>query len=139
MSVKDFGLKDEEMSCGIYGVDLCENGMSVQQLEKRLRAIYLSGVGAELNEFVESNPLEEEWVYNTFEREMSVLGEEEGERDSLRRMLESEQLDQFLQKKHGTFKRYGCEGAETMLVMLDRLFRQSEAGGVELGALPPRR
>ena len=45
--------------------------------------------------------------------------------------MESEGLDQFLHKKFGTFKRYGCEGAEGMIILMDKLLRECENVGVD--------
>lgn len=43
-------------------------------------------------------------------------------------LARSETLDRFLQAKLGNVKRYGLEGAETMLPVLDTVFQQAASG-----------
>ena len=45
-------------------------------------------------------------------------------------LLESQALDVFLSKKFGSVKRYGAEGAESMMVFFDRLFEEAGVRGV---------
>ncbi|KAL7751836.1 hypothetical protein RI367_002836 [Sorochytrium milnesiophthora] len=45
-------------------------------------------------------------------------------------LARSEVFDNFMAKKFPQVKRYGLEGAETMMVALDTLFRESNAAGV---------
>ncbi|KZV93424.1 2-oxoglutarate dehydrogenase, E1 component [Exidia glandulosa HHB12029] len=46
-------------------------------------------------------------------------------------LAQSETLDQFLQQKFPNTKRYGLEGAESMIPALDALFRVASVAGVE--------
>ncbi|KAI7865022.1 oxoglutarate dehydrogenase, E1 component [Spinellus fusiger] len=46
-------------------------------------------------------------------------------------LMKSETFDQFLAKKFPNVKRYGLEGAESMMVALDRLFELSAKEGVQ--------
>jgi probable 2-oxoglutarate dehydrogenase E1 component DHKTD1 len=46
-------------------------------------------------------------------------------------LVNSEVFDQFLGKKFPNVKRYGLEGAESMMVALDRLFELSALNGVQ--------
>lgn len=57
--------------------------------------------------------------------------EKESLEEALQLVLESEGLDAFLGKKFGTFKRYGCEGAESMVVMLKALFQSCDRRAIE--------
>lgn len=43
-------------------------------------------------------------------------------------LARSESLDRFLQAKLGNVKRYGLEGAESMLPCIDRLFERASEG-----------
>ena len=45
-------------------------------------------------------------------------------------LLESQALDVFLSKKFGSVKRYGAEGAESMMVFFDWLFEGAGVRGV---------
>ena len=45
-----------------------------------------------------------------------------------RTMLESQVFDNFLAKKFGTFKRYGAQGAESMLGFFHECFARATSG-----------
>lgn len=98
-----------------------ERNEKMEDLEMELQKMYSDKVGVEFSRFIEQNPDEEEWLYNTYEECMRQEMTAEQQQHMLQLVLESEGLDLFLGKKFGTFKRYGCEGAEGMLVLLQQL------------------
>ncbi|KAJ1913221.1 hypothetical protein H4219_005298 [Mycoemilia scoparia] len=46
-------------------------------------------------------------------------------------LTKSEVFDQFMHKKFGSVKRYGLEGAESMLIVLDQLFESGNLAGIK--------
>ena len=70
------------------------------------------------------------WALAAFEAERSPLSREE----LLRvhgKLVQAEEFEGFLGRKHPTKKRFGAEGAESLFPLLDRLFRAASATGVE--------
>jgi len=60
---------------------------------------------------------------------------QEEQKQMLQLVLESEGLDLFLGKKFGTFKRYGCEGAEGMLVLVEQLLKECDKQQIDKAVL----
>lgn len=71
-----------------------------------------------------SNQMEVEWLTSQWEslnRSFHLTPEDE---DNLAKLLiECEAFDHFMASKYPTTKRYGCEGAESMLVIIDEVLR----------------
>ncbi|OMH79489.1 putative 2-oxoglutarate dehydrogenase E1 component DHKTD1, mitochondrial [Zancudomyces culisetae] len=72
------------------------------------------------------------WIANHVETEMPKKKIDKARRQRIFELLsKSEVFDHFMQKKYGQVKRYGLEGAESMMVALDHLFKLSSERGVE--------
>ncbi|KAG8904913.1 hypothetical protein FRB99_001011 [Tulasnella sp. 403] len=95
-----------------------------------LREVY---VGRIAYEFMHS-PSKSERLWFTHMLESGevtgVLGDE-GKKRLWELMARSETFDHFLQAKFPNLKRYGCEGAESMLPALDVLFAAAAKAGIE--------
>ncbi|MBN3302804.1 DHTK1 dehydrogenase, partial [Amia calva] len=83
---------------------------------------------------VETNQLqsleEREWFSNRFEELKKETFSPEERRNLARIMLESQEFDHFLGTKFATVKRYGGEGAESMMGFFHELFRLCANSGV---------
>jgi 2-oxoglutarate dehydrogenase complex dehydrogenase (E1) component-like enzyme len=55
----------------IEGVALLNNSSSLEHLESSLQDIYSNKVGVEFGRFLNKNPSESQWMYNTYEECMS--------------------------------------------------------------------
>lgn len=100
--------------------------MPISEIIESIYAYYVEqGCGLEFGHM--TNRQEVEWL----EREWESLNENfaitrEEEEDLAKLMLECEQFDHFMALKYPTTKRYGCEGAESMLIVFDELLRQTQ-------------
>ena len=130
-----YGLADPEKEYVIDGIvwhdhEPASSQWPLKRIVAHMRAVY---VGAIAYEYMHSPEKPERlWFSHLLESE----GEKErvgryGE-ESKRRMWEllakSEVLDTFLQDKFPNLKRYGLEGAESMIPALDSVFRVAAAG-----------
>ncbi|KAJ8384333.1 hypothetical protein AAFF_G00205860 [Aldrovandia affinis] len=73
---------------------------------------------------------EKEWITDRFEELKKEAFTPEERRQLARLMLESQEFDHFLGTKFATVKRYGGEGAESMIGFFHELFRLSSYSGV---------
>jgi len=130
-----YGLTDPEKEYMIDGIvwhdhEPASSQWPLKRIIAHLRAVY---VGAIAYEYMHSPDKSERlWFSHLLESE----GEKERDgrygQESKRRMWEllakSEVLDTFLQDKFPNLKRYGLEGAESMIPALDSLFLVAAAG-----------
>ncbi|KAG0948157.1 hypothetical protein G6F57_001855 [Rhizopus arrhizus] len=94
-----------------------------------LQAVYCGKIAYEFMHLPSAS--ERRWWYHAVESwqkpELTVT-----QKKRIHEMLvKSEVFDQFLAKKFPNVKRYGLEGAESMMVALDRLFELSAVNGVQ--------
>ncbi|KAM3609018.1 uncharacterized protein V6R79_008537 [Siganus canaliculatus] len=101
---------------------------SVEEVQAYLEAAYCGHLSVETNQL---GSLEErEWFADRFE-ELKKNGFSIEERRNLAKiMLESQEFDHFLATKFSTVKRYGGEGAESMMGFFYELFHQMAQSGV---------
>ncbi|KAF8331280.1 dehydrogenase E1 and transketolase domain-containing protein 1 [Cantharellus anzutake] len=107
-----------------------ETLLSLSEIDQHLRSVY---VGRIAFEYMHS-PIKNErlWWSHLLEsaKEPQLLSHDEKSR-IWNLMMHSEVFDRFLQAKFPNLKRYGLEGAESMLPTLDSLFQAASRAGVE--------
>ncbi|RXK41404.1 oxoglutarate dehydrogenase (succinyl-transferring), E1 component [Tremella mesenterica] len=104
---------------------------SLDEISGHLMKTYVGHIGYEYMHCPDKN--ERLWFSHhvetgtsSFERPFS----DERRRRIWRLLSRSEELDHFLAKKFPNLKRYGCEGAESMLPALDTLFELGAGAGI---------
>jgi 2-oxoadipate dehydrogenase E1 component len=103
--------------------------LTLEQIVKRLRTIYVGNISFE---YMHSpNKSERLWWSHLLEsgHQQSFNVDGEGKKRIWSLMARSETFDHFLQAKFPNLKRYGLEGAESMLPALDYLFKVASDGG----------
>jgi probable 2-oxoglutarate dehydrogenase E1 component DHKTD1 len=71
---------------------------------------------------------EREWFANCFENLPSQVISDEERKELAQEMLKSQVVDKFLATKFVTLKRYGGEGAESMMAFFLQLFKLAALG-----------
>jgi probable 2-oxoglutarate dehydrogenase E1 component DHKTD1 len=75
---------------------------------------------------------EKQWLFTAFEKSNEDFLMFEDEKKQLARdLIRSQVFDQFLAKKFGHIKRYGAEGAESLLGFMGHLFHLAATAGVK--------
>ncbi|KAM4554272.1 2-oxoadipate dehydrogenase complex component E1 [Fundulus diaphanus] len=101
---------------------------SVEEVQTYLEQVYCGHLSVETGQL--SSLEEREWFADRFEElKRESLSPEEKKRLA-KLMLESQEFDHFLATKFATVKRYGGEGAESMMGFFFELFHQSAHSGV---------
>ncbi|XP_015608357.1 probable 2-oxoglutarate dehydrogenase E1 component DHKTD1 homolog, mitochondrial [Cephus cinctus] len=88
-----------------------------------LNKVYSSTMGAEFS-YLDTEE-EREWFAETLERCHDEPIDSDTQKAILKEMLKSQVFDNFLAIKFVSFKRYGCEGAESMMAFFHEIFKLS--------------
>ncbi|WVQ79042.1 oxoglutarate dehydrogenase (succinyl-transferring), E1 component [Cryptococcus sp. DSM 104549] len=110
------------------GSDVTRN---LDKIKEHLMGVYVDKIGYEYMHSPDKN--ERLWFSHHVETEASSFPSPIDKKQKERiwgLLARSEELDRFLGKKFPNLKRYGCEGAESMLPALDTLFGLSACSGV---------
>jgi probable 2-oxoglutarate dehydrogenase E1 component DHKTD1 len=107
---------------GIVNID--QTNCKVSEIVKFLVQTYCGNISIEFMHLSDAN--ERDWIANKWESLITKHSFSIDEKKKLAQdLLKSELFDNFLTKKFSTVKRYGGEGAETMISFFDEIFRSS--------------
>lgn len=93
-----------------------------------LRSAYCGKIGAEYRHMVSKD--EKFWIGNVLENETKPFSADE-KKQILRDLAEGELFERFLAMKHNTAKRFGLEGAESLIPGLQAMIDHGSQLGVE--------
>ncbi|XP_055587135.1 probable 2-oxoglutarate dehydrogenase E1 component DHKTD1 homolog, mitochondrial [Uranotaenia lowii] len=94
--------------------------LSIEQLQELLEQVYCGTTGIELA-FIE-NEHEREWLSENYEKLFHTPLETHDQKKIAELLLKSQAFDNFLATKFPTVKRYGGEGAESIMAFYRQLF-----------------
>lgn len=101
---------------------------SVEDVQTYLEQVYCGHLSVETSQLASLE--EREWFADRFEELKRQSFSPEERKRLAKLMLESQEFDHFLATKFATVKRYGGEGAESMMGFFYELFNQSAHSGV---------
>lgn len=101
---------------------------SVEEVQAYLEGAYCGQMSVETSQL--SSLEEREWFADRFEELKKASFSAEERKQLAKVMLESQEFDHFLATKFATVKRYGGEGAESMMGFFYELFHQAVHSGV---------
>ncbi|XP_058502177.1 2-oxoadipate dehydrogenase complex component E1 [Solea solea] len=101
---------------------------SLEEVQAYLEETYCGHLSVETSQL--STLEEREWFSDRFEELKKMQFSTEERKRLAKIMLESQEFDHFLATKFSTVKRYGGEGAESMMGFFLELFHQSAHSGV---------
>lgn len=127
LSLHKFGLDDVNLNkkFKLSGLLHC-NGQeeaSMKEILEHLENVYCGQLSVEVQHIVDES--EKLWLAALIEESVHWPVETERRVHLAKLLLRSQAFDNFLAKKFPTVKRYGAEGAESMLAFFDELFLQS--------------
>uniref|UniRef100_A0AAR2KD76 2-oxoadipate dehydrogenase complex component E1 n=1 Tax=Pygocentrus nattereri TaxID=42514 RepID=A0AAR2KD76_PYGNA len=100
---------------------------SVQEVVAYLESTYCGRISVETSQLQSLE--EKQWFVDRFEELKKESLPDEERRQLAKLMLESQEFDHFLATKFATVKRYGGEGAESMMGFFLELFRSAAKSG----------
>jgi 2-oxoglutarate dehydrogenase E1 component len=124
-------LEREFLTGGLGGSHAAIGGQKRMSLEKILgvlRDAYCRTVGIEYMHI--QNPAEKEWIQRKVEGASTAISTDE-QRHILDRLNAAEALERFLATKYVGQKRFGIEGAESAIAILDKLLNEAADAGMD--------
>jgi 2-oxoglutarate dehydrogenase E1 component len=94
---------------------------------ERLRSIYCGSLAVE-SAHIDDAALRA-WIYAAMEEEIPAR-DPDADRRVLERLVAAEEFERFMAVKFSAKKRFGAEGAESLIPMLDRLLQNAAMSGV---------
>jgi 2-oxoglutarate dehydrogenase E1 component len=126
-----YGFSDEDYDRKIFidGV-LGMKYASVFEMVTILRRTYCGSIGFEFMHI--SNPEEKAWLQARVEGpKKEIVFTEEGKRAILSKLMEAETFEKFLDVKYTGTKRFGLDGAESIVPALEQIIKRGGALGVK--------
>ncbi|RMD89752.1 MAG: 2-oxoglutarate dehydrogenase E1 component [Alphaproteobacteria bacterium] len=103
---------------------------SIREILEIVRRTYCHHVGVEFMHINE--PEEKAWIQNRIEgRDKEIQFTPEGKRAILKKLIEAEEYEKFLARKYTGTKRFGIDGAESVVPALEGVIKTGGHHGVE--------
>lgn len=126
---KRYGLSSAQ-EVKLYGIIATEDHVaSVEHVEEFLKATYCGLVSAEFS-FIESEH-EREWLAENYEKVLHQHVATKAKKEIADLLIRSQVWDNFLATKFPSVKRYGAEGAESMMAFFRQIFQSSADDGLD--------
>ncbi|KAJ1653041.1 hypothetical protein IWQ61_006754 [Dispira simplex] len=133
-----YGLTDSRRVFPLHGILHMNRGdstteplaeASLESIVAHLHNVYCRSTAVEFSHIPDSG--ERRWLSHLVESFQRQGLEPQQKRRIFQLLARAEVFDHFMQKKFPQVKRYGLEGAESMMVLLDELFYSSNVRGVQ--------
>ncbi|AQZ96124.1 2-oxoglutarate dehydrogenase E1 component [Halopseudomonas phragmitis] len=130
LSLDDYGLTDADLDTPFHTGELQigKEEATLREILEALKSTYCSTYGAEYMHIVDSN--QRRWFQQRLE---SVRGKPQHSVESKRHLLErltaAEGLEKYLGTKYPGTKRFGVEGGESLIPMLDEIIQRAGSYG----------
>ncbi len=127
----DYGFKTDDFERKIYLDSYMDIGYaSISEIITKLRKVYCSTIGAEYMHI--TNPNEKIWFRERMEKEENQLNFTEKGKDAiLNKIIQAEGFEKFLAKKYVGTKRFGLDGAESLIPALEQIIKRGGQLGVK--------
>lgn len=126
-----YGFEEKDMDRQIFiNYHLGRESASMREIIKICRKVYCGTVGVE---FMHIQSVEEKlWIRNELEGyATSKPFSEMGKRTILNRLMQAEEFESFLDTKYRGSKRFGLDGAETLVPMIEQIIKRSAQLNIE--------
>ena len=101
----------------------------VNDLIDRLKTTYCKNIGIEFQHI--SNKRERNWIIEKFENSNHKVSDVERKKEILKRLISARGLAQFLSSKYPGMKRFGIDGCESLIPLVDTLIKTTSKNGAE--------
>ena len=127
----DYGFKTEDFDRKIYLNSYMDVGYaSINEIITKLRKVYCSSIGAEYMHI--TNPTEKVWFRERMEKEENQINFTDKGKDAiLNKIIQAEGFEKFLAKKYVGTKRFGLDGAESLIPALEQIIKRGGQLGVK--------
>jgi len=101
----------------------------VNNLIDELKEIYCKNIGIEFQHI--SNKRERSWIIEKFENSDHKISDKVRKKEILKRLISARGLAQFLSSKYPGMKRFGIDGCESLIPLVDTLIKTTSKNGAE--------
>ena len=101
----------------------------VSDLIDGLKTTYCKNIGIEFQHI--SNKRERSWIIEKFENSDHQISDKERKKEILKRLISARGLAQFLSSKYPGMKRFGIDGCESLIPLVDTLIKTTSKNGAE--------
>ena len=128
---EDHGFKKEDYDKKIFLGSYMDSGYaSINQILSKLRKVYCSTIGVEYMHI--SDPDEKVWFRNRMEHEENQPKfTDSGKKRILNKIIQAEGFEKFLAKKYVGTKRFGLDGAESLIPAMEQIIKRGGQLGVK--------
>ncbi len=128
---EDHGFKKEDYKKKIFLGSYIDSGYaSINEILSKLRKIYCSTIGVEYMHI--SDPDEKVWFRNRMEKEENQIKfTKKGKIGILNKIIQAEGFEKFLAKKYVGTKRFGLDGAESLIPAMEQIIKRGGQLGVK--------
>ncbi len=128
---EDHGFKKEDYEKKIFLGSYMDSGYaSINEILSKLRKIYCSTIGVEYMHI--SDPDEKVWFRNRMEKqENQIKFTKKGKIGILNKIIQAEGFEKFLAKKYVGTKRFGLDGAESLIPAMEQIIKKGGQLGVK--------
>ena len=128
---EDHGFKKEDYSKKIFiGSYLNTTSASINEILQKLRKVYCSNIGVEYMHI--SDPVEKIWFRERMENEENQINfTSNGKKAIFNKIVQAEGFEKFLAKKYVGTKRFGLDGAESLIPALEQIIKRGGQLGVK--------
>tara|TARA_Y100000590_G_scaffold307703_1_gene347420 strand:+ start:566 stop:3460 length:2895 start_codon:yes stop_codon:yes gene_type:complete len=127
----DHGFKKEDYNKKIYLHSYMDRNYStINEIITSLKKVYCSTIGAEFMHI--ANPVEKKWFRERMEKEENHLKfTDNGKKAILNKLIQAEIFEKFLAIKFVGTKRFGLDGAESLIPALEQIIKRGGQLGVK--------
>ena len=120
----DHGFKKEDYNKKIFLHSYLDKGYgSINELIPFLKRIYCSSIGVEYMHM--ADPIEKIWFRERMEKEENQLKfTDNGKKNILNKLIQAEGFEKFLALKFVATKRFGLDGAESLIPALEQIIKR---------------
>ena len=128
---ENYGFEKKDYERKIYLNSYMDIGYaSINQILSKLKKIYCSTIGVEYMHI--SDPKEKIWFRERMEKDENRLNfTTVGKKAILKKIIQAEGFEKFLAKKYIGTKRFGLDGAESLIPALEQIIKRGGQLGVK--------
>jgi len=130
LDYKSYGFTDDDLDRPIFiNYVLGLESATVREILQRVRSTYSGTVGVEYMHI--QDPDQKLWIQERIEGHNRTEFTSKGKQAILERLIAAEVFERFLDKKYTGTKRFGLEGAESLIPALEQIIKVGGKLGVE--------
>ena len=131
LSLRELGFSDKDLNMQVSSKFFLDGKrMTLREMIAKLESIYADTIGTEFMHI--QNTRIRNWVRHRLESRPAKRSTPAAvQLDLLRALLEAESFESFLHQRYVGQKRFSLQGAESLMVILDRILQKCPGSGIE--------